>query len=70
PRAPSRNRDYDAGTGTIARTETTTKHIPPCDDILILKEKVAAIEAWPRAPSGNRDYRKNRDYRAPAPRPT
>ncbi len=29
-----------------ARTGTTTKHIPPCDDILILKEKVAALSCF------------------------
>jgi hypothetical protein len=21
-------------------------HIPPCDDIIVLKEKIAALEAW------------------------
>jgi hypothetical protein len=25
---------------------TAAVHTPPCDDILILKEKVAALEAW------------------------
>jgi hypothetical protein len=24
----------------------TSPHIPPCDDIIILKEKVAALETW------------------------
>ena len=24
-------------------------HLPPCDDIIILKEKVAALEAWRHA---------------------
>ena len=24
----------------------TTIHTPPCDDILVLKEKVAALESW------------------------
>ncbi|MGB8213524.1 MAG: hypothetical protein WCE68_08200 [Anaerolineales bacterium] len=25
------------------------KHVAPCDDIIILKEKVAALEAWKSA---------------------
>ena len=24
----------------------TSSHTPPCDDILVLKEKVAALESW------------------------
>lgn len=29
-----------------ARAGTTTKHAFACDDLLVLKEKVAALEAW------------------------
>ena len=25
---------------------TAAAHIPPCDEIIVLKEKVAALEAW------------------------
>jgi hypothetical protein len=25
---------------------TPTAHTPPCDEIIVLKEKVAALEAW------------------------